>query len=92
MTYYLAIDIGASSGRHILGHIENGLLITEEIHRFENGVKKTEYGLVWDIEHLVNEVIRGIAIAKTLGKAPISIAIDTRGVDYCLLDEAKKTS
>ena len=54
--------------------------------------KKTEYGLVWDIEHLVSEVIRGIAIAKTLGKVPISIAIDTWGVDYCLLDEAKKTS
>ena len=45
MTYYLAIDIGASSGRHILGHIENGLLITEEIHRFENGVKKNRIRL-----------------------------------------------
>ena len=90
MTYYLAIDIGASSGRHILGHIENGVLLTEEIYRFENGVQKSDYGLIWDIEHLTQEVIQGLAVANSLGKAPISIAIDTWGVDYCLLDNDKK--
>ena len=39
MKYYLAIDIGASSGRHILFHMENGRIVTEEIHRFENGME-----------------------------------------------------
>ncbi len=87
MTYYLAIDIGASSGRHILGHIENDRLVTEEIYRFDNGITKTEQGLTWDIEHLVAEVITGLSRAKELGKAPVSVAIDTWGVDYCLLDE-----
>lgn len=41
MNYYLAIDIGASSGRHILGHLENNKMILEEIYRFSNGMKKT---------------------------------------------------
>jgi len=36
-TYYLAIDIGASSGRHILGHLEDGRMVSEEFHRFSNG-------------------------------------------------------
>lgn len=39
-TYYLAVDIGASSGRHILGHMENGKMILEEVYRFENGMVK----------------------------------------------------
>ena len=47
--YYLAIDIGASSGRHMLGHIENGKMILEEIWRFENGMKDREGSLagIW---------------------------------------------
>ena len=53
MKYYLAVDIGASSGRHILAHIENGKMITEEIYRFENGAKSDEKGrLVWETERL----------------------------------------
>ena len=90
MTYYLAIDIGASSGRHILGCIENGKLKLEEIYRFENGMLDSENGLIWDIETLTNEVINGIAKCKELGKIPTSVAIDTWGVDYVLLDENKK--
>ena len=86
MTYYRAIDIGASSGRHILAHLENGILVTEEIYRFENGVQKTAEGLTWDIEHLVTEVVNGLAEAGRRGKAPKTVAIDTWGVDYCLLD------
>ena len=61
MTYYLAIDIGASSGRHILGYIDNGRLKLEEIHRFENYITNQNGTLVWDIEHLVSEVKKGIA-------------------------------
>lgn len=90
MNYYLAIDIGASSGRHILGYIDNGRLKLEEIHRFENYITNQNSTLVWDIEHLVNEVKKGIANCKEVGKIPKSIAIDTWGVDYVLLDESKK--
>lgn len=90
MTYYLAIDIGASSGRHILSHIENERLVLEEIYRFENNLVADENGLVWDIESLFSEVLNGIKKCKEIGKIPKSIAIDTWGVDYVLLDENKK--
>ncbi len=75
--YHLAIDIGASSGRHILGHLEEGKLHLEEIHRFENGIIEQNGTLVWDIESLMREVKAGIAKCKTLGKIPATVAIDT---------------
>ena len=90
MTYYLAIDIGASSGRHILGYIDNGRLKLEEIHRFENYITNQNGTRVWDIEHLVSEVKKGIAKCKEIGKIPCTVAIDTWGVDYVLLDESKQ--
>ena len=89
MTYHLAIDIGASSGRHILGYTENGKLITEEIYRFDNGMIKTEQGLVWDMETLYSHVLKGIRLCHLQNKTPQSIAIDTWGVDYVLLDAEK---
>lgn len=89
-TYYLAIDIGASSGRHILSHIENEKLVLEEIYRFENNLVKSKDGLVWNIENLFSNVLNGIKKCKEIGKIPKSIAIDTWGVDYVLLDENKK--
>lgn len=90
MTYYLAIDIGASSGRHILAHLENEKLVLEEIYRFDNNLTQSKDGLVWDIEGLFSEVLNGIKKCKEIGKIPKSIAIDTWGVDYVLLDENKK--
>lgn len=90
MTYYLAIDIGASSGRHILSHIENEKLVLEEIYRFDNNLTQSKDGLVWDIDSLFAEVLCGIKKCKEMGKIPKSIAIDTWGVDYVLLDENKK--
>ena len=89
-TYYLAIDIGASSGRHILGHIENGKLCLEEIYRFDNNIKNENGTLVWNIDSLFREVKAGISKCKEIGKKPKIIAIDTWGVDYVLLDENKK--
>lgn len=86
MFYCLAVDIGASGGRHILGTYENGKITTKEIYRFENNIVKQNGKLVWDIEHLFNEVINGIAVCKTLGTIPSTVAIDTWGVDYVLLD------
>lgn len=89
-TYYLAVDIGASSGRHILAHLENEKLVLEEIYRFENNLVADENALVWDIDSLLAEVICGIKKCKKIGKIPKSIAIDTWGVDYVLLDENRK--
>ena len=88
--YYLAIDIGASSGRHILGSIENGVLKLEEIYRFENSITEIDNTLCWDIENLVKEVKAGIAKCKEIDKIPATIAIDTWGVDYVLLDKDLK--
>lgn len=87
---YLAIDIGASSGRHILGHIENDRLCLEEIYRFDNNIKNENGTLIWDIDKLFSEVKSGIAKCKQLGKFPKTVAIDTWGVDYVLLDEYNK--
>ncbi len=89
-TYYLAIDIGASSGRHILGHIENDRLCLEEIYRFPNNIKNENDTLIWDIENLFAEVKAGIKKCAEIGKFPKTIAIDTWGVDYVFLDEYNK--
>lgn len=88
--YYLSIDIGASSGRHILGSVENGKLCLEEVYRFENGIKNENGVLVWDTEKLFRHVKNGIRRCHELGKEPKTVAIDTWGVDYVLLDENKK--
>ncbi len=90
MTYYLAIDIGASSGRHILGWLEDGKLCSQEVYRFENGFLTENDSLVWDLEHLVAEVKNGIKQCAAMGKIPRSVSIDTWGVDYVLLDEADR--
>ena len=85
--YYLAVDIGASSGRHILSHIENGKIVLEEIYRFYNG-NDTENGhRIWDVKRLFDEIINGMKKCKDLDKIPVSMGIDTWGVDYCLLDK-----
>ena len=88
--YYLAIDIGASSGRHILGSLENGKLKLEEIYRFENFIENENGSLIWNLSHLLNEVKNGLAKCKRIGKIPKTVAIDTWGVDYILLDENRK--
>lgn len=84
--YFLAIDIGASSGRHILGSVRDGKLVLEEIYRFENDIHNENGDLVWDVKSLSESVIDGIAKCKEIGKIPKTVAIDTWGVDYVLLD------
>lgn len=84
MKYCLAIDIGASSGRHIVGWREEGRLCTQEVYRFPNGVTEQNGHLVWDMEALTVHVKVGISRAQEA--FPISsLAIDTWGVDYVLL-------
>lgn len=87
MNYYLAIDIGASSGRHILGSVENGKIKLEEIYRFENGISKIGNKYCWNIEQLFKDIKAGIKKCKEIGKIPTSIGIDTWAVDFVLLDE-----
>ncbi len=90
MTWHLAIDIGASSGRHILGCLKDGKLCLEEIYRFEDYLVQDNGSLIWNIEKLVSEVKAGIEKCAKLGKIPSTIAIDTWGVDYVLLDKNKE--
>jgi len=86
-TYYLAIDIGASSGRHILGSVTNGKITLEEIHRFENGMVNKDGHLCWDLDYLFGEIKTGLKRCKEIGKIPVSMGIDTWAVDYVLLDK-----
>lgn len=85
MSVCLAIDIGASSGRHIAGWMENGEMKTEELYRFPNGVTEEQGHLVWDINALLHHVKQGIAIAKEKYPQIDSLSIDTWGVDYVLM-------
>ena len=85
--YYLAVDIGASSGRHILGHMENGKMVLEEIYRFENGMVKKDGELCWEFDRLFKEVVNGLKKCKEIGKIPVSMGVDTWGVDFVLLDK-----
>lgn len=86
--YYLAIDIGASSGRHIVGWFENEQLKTEEVHRFSNGNEERAGHLVWNAEKLFQEVKNGLKKANEVGKTPSYIGIDTWAVDYAALNGA----
>lgn len=86
IVYYLAVDIGASSGRHMLGWIEDGRLHLEEMYRFPNGAQSRDGTLCWDAEGLVHHVIEGLRACQRQGKIPSYMGIDTWGVDYALLD------
>lgn len=87
MTYCLAIDIGASSGRHIIGWQENGTIMTQEVYRFPNGVSMQDGHLVWDMKALLEHVIEGIRVAFTAYPEIKSLSVDTWGVDYVLLKD-----
>lgn len=91
MQYFLAIDIGASSGRHILSWLEDGKLRTEEVHRFDNQIREEGKSLFWDTDALIHEITEGLRKCHEIGKIPISLGIDTWGVDYLLLDPGGST-
>ncbi|MCU6747033.1 rhamnulokinase [Faecalicatena acetigenes] len=86
-TYYLAIDIGASSGRHMLASVQEGKMRLEEVYRFPNGMDNKDGMLCWDVNRLFTEIKNGLKKCKEVGKIPVSMSIDTWGVDYVLLDK-----
>ena len=89
--YYLAIDIGASSGRHILGHIEDGRIVLEEMYRFDNKQVHKGGHDCWDMDNLWNGILGGLKACKEAGKIPQTIGIDTWAVDFVLIDKDGNT-
>ena len=86
-THYLACDLGADSGRLILGTLEDGQIALEELHRFPTGATKVAGALHWEFDRLLNELKTGLKQAAAR-KLPIaSISTDSWGVDYVLYDE-----
>ena len=90
MRYYLAIDIGASSGRHIVGWLEQGEIVTDEVYRFPNQVMSVDGHLTWDIASLFTHVKEGIRQAFSRYPQIQSLSVDTWGVDYVLLKDGKE--
>lgn len=91
MKYFLAVDIGATSARHILAHYEGEELKLEEIHRFKTPlVQEGEGHCHWDVNELFEQILLGMRKAKEAGMTPSSMGIDCFGVDYALLDENDK--
>ena len=88
--FFLAVDIGASSGRHILSHMEDGKIVLEEVFRFENGMTEIDGHKCWDSELLFSHIKEGMKKCAELGKIPCYMGIDTWGVDYVLVDKEGK--
>ena len=90
MKYFLAIDLGASSGRHVVAHQDGDQIILDEVHRFLTGMDQSTDGLVWNIPRLFEEI--KVGIKKALEKYPHieSLSIDTWGVDYVLMNGDKE--
>ncbi len=87
MSRHIAVDLGAESGRIMLGVLENQKLHLEEIHRFANGATEYENTLRWDIYKIWNEILEGVQKACSGNSKIDSIGVNTWGVDYVLLDE-----
>ena len=86
-TYHLAIDIGASSGRAILGHrTDDGRIELEEVHRFDNAQVRRDGHDCWDVPMLLEGILDGLARCAELGRVPATMGIDTWGVDFVLVD------
>ena len=90
MRHFLAIDLGASSGRHVIGYKRNGNISLKEIYRFPTGMDDTLDGKTWNLERIFNEIKKGIKIAFECQPDITSISIDTWGVDYVLMDNDKE--
>lgn len=78
----LAVDLGASSGRVMLGSFDGTVLQLREIHRFDNVPVESDSGLYWDADGLLSEIKAGIRLAAAEGQHILSVGVDTWGVDY----------
>ncbi|MCL2019125.1 MAG: rhamnulokinase [Oscillospiraceae bacterium] len=92
MAYYLAVDLGASSGKHVLARIVDDKIEFEVVHRFKNefievknsdGTNSSRY---WDLDYLFTEIVAGMKKCAEMGKIPSFVGVDTWGVDYVLLN------
>ena len=84
--HYIAVDLGASSGRTMVGTLENGKLTLQEMNRFWNGATEIGGTLYWDFVHIFRNIQEGISLARnTFGDGLVSLGIDTWGVDFGLL-------
>lgn len=90
MKYYLAIDLGATSGRHIVGYKDGDNVVLDVIHTFKTGMDNSNDGLVWNISRFFNEIKLGIKKAFEKYKSLTSLSIDTWGVDYILMNNDKE--
>ena len=93
MNYLLAVDIGATSARHVLGHRDpkTNEMVFEEIYRFKTPLMMLGEGhCYWDVQKLFEEIVNGLKKAKEIGKIPSKMGIDSFGVDYALIDENDK--
>lgn len=88
MNVYVAVDIGASSGRLILAQIVDHRLQISEVHRFTNGFTKSEGHDRWQIDHIVKEIFTGLEKVKQRGISHVYLGIDTWAVDYVLVDSS----
>jgi len=86
MNYYLAIDLGASSGRHVLGWMQDSALHTEVVHSFKNDIIEIDDTMCWDIDKIFTQIIEGLKKCAAIGKIPETVAIDSFAVDFVLLD------
>ncbi len=86
MKKYLAVDIGASTMRMILGWVEAGKIQLQEVYRRPNVLQTRQGHLCWDLEALFRGIVEGLKVCKQIGKIPAAMGIDTWGVDYVLLD------
>lgn len=87
LDYYLAVDIGASSGRHIVAWLDEGKMKIKEVYRFSNQLLPSGQNLCWDLNTLFLEILNGLKKCRELGCIPKSMGIDTWAVDYVLLDK-----
>ena len=85
---YAAVDLGASSGRVVLGRLEGGRIALEEVRRFPNRPVRLPDGLRWNLLHLFTEILEGLRAATQQAGPLAGIGVDAWGVDYALLDEA----
>ncbi|MEB7779967.1 rhamnulokinase [Mammaliicoccus fleurettii] len=90
MKNYIAVDIGASSGRAVLSHVDEDGIHTKEINRFANGFTTQNQQDVWDVDYLFEEILISLKNAKDLGVEYCCLSIDTWGVDYIFLDDKGK--